>query len=295
MARILGIGNATLDIIHSLGRYPAEDTEMRCLDRTVRCGGNTANSLLVLGQLGHTCMLAGVLGEDSEGQFVQAALHAQGVSTAACRTIAGGRMPVSSVILSAASGSRTILHWRDLPEYTAEDFAALDLQGYDWLHFEGRNPGVLQVMLQRAAEQYPSIPRSLEVEKPRDGIEALFGLATVLLFSADYARQHGYRQPADLLHAVHGQHPGAALFCTRGTDGAVALDRRGRLLEQAASPPSRVVDTLGAGDTFNAAVIDGFLTGLEAGAILQQACRLAGRKCGQSGIMGLVAAQDSPA
>lgn len=293
MARVLGIGNATLDIVHRVACYPAEDAEVRCLGRTMRCGGNTANSLQVLAQLGHVCTLAGVLSEDSEGRFVRDALNTRGVDTSACRLVAGAGMPVSSVILSATNGSRTILHWRELPEYPAADFAALDLSGCDWLHFEGRNPGELQAMLQRAADEYPSIPRSLEVEKPRSGIEALFGLATMLLFSSNYASRCGYRQPADLLHAVHRRHPDVTLFCTHGASGAVALDRQGRVFEQPACPPPRVVDTLGAGDTFNAAVIDASLAGHEPRAALRLACRLAGRKCGQDGIAGLVVTDGS--
>jgi ketohexokinase len=55
------------------------------------------------------------------------------------------------------------------------------------------------------------------------------------------------------------------------------------------------VDTLGAGDTFNAAVIDGCLGGLDTGATLQRACLLAGRKCGQIGLSGLTAPDSPPA
>jgi ketohexokinase len=51
--------------------------------------------------------------------------------------------------------------------------------------------------------------------------------------------------------------------------------------------PDRVIDTLGAGDTFNAAIIHGCLGGLETGVLLEQACRLAGRKCAQTGFTGL--------
>jgi ketohexokinase len=47
------------------------------------------------------------------------------------------------------------------------------------------------------------------------------------------------------------------------------------------------VDTLGAGDTFTAGVISGYLAGLDADAILARACGLAGRKCGQYGFDGL--------
>jgi len=48
-----------------------------------------------------------------------------------------------------------------------------------------------------------------------------------------------------------------------------------------------VVDTLGAGDVFNAAVIDQLSKGASLQRILEAACRLAGRKCGQWGFGGL--------
>lgn len=288
MAHILGIGNVTLDIIHTVDAYPHENAEIRCSGRLSRRGGNTANLLVVLARFGHACSFAGVLTDDSDGRLVSADLISNGVDITPCRTCSSGNLPVSSVLLSTATGSRTIVHYRDLPEFSYEDFAVLDLQPFDWLHFEGRNMTVLQDMLRRSQEQFPAIPRSLEVEKPRDGIEGLFGLADVLLFSRDYARQRGYRQPERLLQAVHADHPAAVAYCTRGEDGALAIDRQGRVFRHPAVAPGRVIDTLGAGDTFNAAIINGSLAGLDTAAILEQACMLAGRKCTQDGFAGLV-------
>lgn len=288
MAHILGIGNATLDIIHSVDAYPHENAEIRCSDRVSRRGGNAANLLVVLAQFGHACSLAGVLADDSDARLVSSDLVGNGVDIAPCRTCSSGGTPVSSVLLSAATGSRTIVHYRDLPELSYQDFAALDLQPFDWLHFEGRNITVLQDMLRRAQEQFPATPRSLEVEKPRCGIEDLFGLADVLLFSRDYARQCSHRQPERLLQAIHAEHHTAAAYCTLGADGAVAIDRQGRVVRHPPVTPGRVIDTLGAGDTFNAAVINGSLAGLDTAAILEQASVLAGRKCAQAGLAGLV-------
>ena len=70
-------------------------------------------------------------------------------------------------------------------------------------------------------------------------------------------------------------------------EGAVSLDRNGRFTRQAAHIPRQVVDTLGAGDTFNAGVIDGYLAQRDAVTLLRKACKLAGEKCGLSGFDGL--------
>jgi ketohexokinase len=287
MARILGTGNATLDIVLTVDGYPQENDEIRCTGRSVRRGGNTANTLVVLSQLGHTCTWAGMLVDTVEGRFIRDDLENHGINTAASRFASSGSVPVSSILLNAVTGSRTIIHYRDLPEYSFTDFSSLELKAFDWLHFEGRNVKSLQAMLQWSRERYPSIPRSLEIEKPRPGIEDLFGLVQVLLFSQAYAVSRGYSDPADLLKSVQREFPDADLFCTWGVEGAVSLDREGRYTSQAAYIPRRVVDTLGAGDTFNAGVIDGYLAKRDVVTLLRQACMLAGEKCGRTGFDGL--------
>ncbi|MEA2093296.1 MAG: PfkB family carbohydrate kinase [Pseudomonadota bacterium] len=288
MAAILGIGNATLDIVHTVDGYPEENDEMRCISRSIQRGGNIANTLVVLSQFGHRCSWAGVLVDNSDGRLILDDLKLHGINTGTCRMQISGSVPVSSVLLNINTGSRTIVHYRDLPEYSSADFESIDLRSFDWLHFEGRNVDELQVMMQRAREHCPSIPRSLEVEKPHAGIENLFCLADVLLFSRDYGCHYAYGNPRDLLQTIHAQHPDADLFCTRGEQGAIALDKTGRIYSQTAVAPHQVVDTLGAGDTFNAAVINGCLAKLETASVLRQACVLAGRKCSQTGLDGLV-------
>ena len=287
MAAVLGIGNATLDIIHLVDRYPLENEELRCRSRVLRRGGNTANTLVVLDQLGISCSWAGVLADNADGHFIGRDLQDHGVDISPCRLHGGGSVPVSSVLVSAATGSRTITHYRDLPEYGYADFAGLDLQPFDWLHFEGRNVADTQRMLERVRASGCGVPCSVEIEKPRAGIEALFPFADVLLMSEAYSIARGFEEPRALLRSLQQDCPQADLFCTLGAAGAIALDRDGQIFRHPAVLPSRVVDTLGAGDTFNAGVISGYLAGLDTAAILSRACHLAGRKCGQNGFDAL--------
>jgi ketohexokinase len=287
MAAVLGIGNATLDIIHLVDSYPGENEEVRCRGRYTRRGGNVTNTLAVLSQLGVACCWAGMLVDNAEGRFVLDDLARYRIDTASCSFAAQGDMPVSSILVSRQTGSRTIIHFRDLPEYAFASFRTIDLRPMDWLHFEGRNIGETLRMLEHARKTCPATPCSVEIEKPRDGIEALFSRAAVLMFSSVYAREQGYRDPVDLLYSVRAAGSSADLFCTRGAAGAVALDRQGRLWRHPAVGPDVVVDTLGAGDTFNAGVISGCLDGLGIDAVLARACGLAGRKCGQYGLDGL--------
>ena len=109
----------------------------------------------------------------------------------------------------------------------------------------------------------------------------------MLLVSEAYSTARGVADPQALLRSLQEYCPQADLFCTRGAAGALALDRSGRIFRHPAVAQPRVVDTLGAGDTFNAGIISGYLAGLDIATTLASACRLAGRKCGQSGFDGL--------
>ena len=108
---------------------------------------------MVLSQLGHECHWAGTLADQPDGGLIRADLMHYGVNLDQVYTVAEGKVPTSYIIRSRDNGSRTIVHYRDLPEYPAAAFAAIDLNNFDWLHFEGRNVEQLVKMMQRAKEQ----------------------------------------------------------------------------------------------------------------------------------------------
>jgi ketohexokinase len=286
MAQILAVGIATLDIVNEVDTYPNEDAEVRALAHSVRRGGNATNTLVVLTQLGHCCSWAGVVVDEPDAAVVAQELRHYGIDTSHCRRLSEGKLSTSYITVSRETGSRTIVHYRDLPEYDADSFSRIPLQDFDWLHFEGRNVDQTVLMLQRARDLAPHIPVSVEVEKPREQVERLFPCADLLVFSQAFARQHEL-SPTELLQQVRRAAPQADLVCSLGGRGAIAISRAGVVLTVEACPPPRVVDTLGAGDTFNAGMIDALQRGAALREALHFASQLAGAKCGQTGLHGL--------
>jgi ketohexokinase len=293
MAHVLAVGIATLDIINHVDSYPEEDSEVRASAQTVSRGGNASNTLVVLSQLGEECSWAGTLADDAGSDIIRADLARQAVNLDAAQVVAGGCTPTSYVTLSAENGSRSIVHFRDLPEYSLAAFQQLDLNNFDWLHFEGRNIEQTRAMLDFARQQVPNVPRSLEIEKPREGIAALYEGADLLLYSRSFVQavseERGAAQdPVAFLQAQQRLAPAAEHICSWAEQGAWGISREGKLMHSVALDIPQVVDTLGAGDTFNAAIIHGKLAGCSLAECLQEACRLAGKKCAQQGLHGLL-------
>ncbi len=284
MARILGVGVATLDIINYVEHYPEPDQEVRANARRMSCGGNASNTLMVLSDLGHQVALAAVLARDHESDLICQALQDHHIDISPCVRMSG-RSPVSCVLVAADSASRTIVHYRDLPELPASALTGMDLDGFDWLHFEGRNIDQTREMMAHVRENCPATVISLELEKPRPGIETLLPYANLVLYSGTFVRSQSATPGEQWLKSRHQQDDHAIQVCSDAEQGAWACDRQGKLYYSPAWVPGRVVDTLGAGDVFNAAFINAMLKSRSLQNALEQACKMAGEKCARQEIV----------
>lgn len=282
------VGNATLDILHSVDHYPQEDEEIRATTQRLQRGGNAANTACVLAQHGHQVSFVGTLADDAHAQTIRADLTHYGVDLQYCQVITQGVSPLSCITLNQQTGSRTIVHYRDLPEYEATQFATIPLTGYDWFHFEGRNLAQTRLMLDHLHQVRVDQPISIEIEKRRPEIEQLFGHADVLLFSRAYALAHGCEDAAQLLARVRAQIDHAILVCSWGDQGAFANLAAAELLEASAESVTTIIDSVGAGDTFNAGLIHSLLSGRRLQSALAYANHLAAKKLRQYGFDNLV-------
>ncbi len=283
MARVLGVGNATIDIINSVDGYPLEDSEQRAISQRICRGGNTANTLVVLSQLDHDCSWAGVLADEPDARYICDDFDRYQVDWSSAHQATQGKVPTSYIVSNQRNGSRSIIHVRDLSEYSASHFSKLELNDYDWIHFEGRNVAEVKQMLQYIDTVHPDMAVSLEVEKQRDGIEQLFNYPDVLIFSRVFVEQSAYYEPMPFLADMRKLYQANYLVCCWGDQGAYAIDDKGESIHSPAHPVSPVVETLGAGDTFNAALINAFIQQEPLDAALYQACQLAAYKCGVEG------------
>lgn len=294
--QILCVGLVVLDIINVVDKYPEEDTDRRCLSQRWQRGGNASNSCTVLSLLGARCAFMGSLAPGHVADFLVADFRRRGVDVSQVAWQSQGDTPCSCCIVNNSNGSRTIiLYDTNLPDVSAKDFEKVDLTRFKWIHIEGRNASEQVKMLQRIEEYNAKQPLlqkvrvSVEIEKPRKELFQLFSYGEVVFVSKDVAKHLGFKSAVEALKGLYSRvKKGATLVCAWAEEGADALGPDGQLLHSDAFPPPRVVDTLGAGDTFNASVIFSLSKGNSMQEALRFGCQVAGRKCGLQGFDGIV-------
>lgn len=297
--RILCVGLIALDIVNTCERYPDEDEDIRAISQKWQTGGNACTNAAVLTQLGMECEFLGSLSRGLEAEFVSEHLLQRGVRYDNCVQHSDCGTPTSFVTLSLTTGSRTVVHSRNnLPELTVSAFEKVNVSDFDWIHFEGRrNEAEIVKMIDVVEEFNTDLPPkdrivvSVELEKPRKSLMQLLNKADVVFTSKDFAKFLGFSSPYETVRSLRSKtKPGATIICAWGTKGADGAGPDGEVKHSNAYPPEKVVDTLGAGDTFIAGAIYSLIEGSSLEDTLNFACRLAGFKCGMNGNDGLVEA-----
>ncbi|KAI8063678.1 Ribokinase-like protein [Gilbertella persicaria] len=312
--KVLLVGQIYQDTILKVDAYPQEDSKSQSVQQ-MRCGGNCVNTAEVLVQFSRTCpYVMSAVGPKETTAMLLTQLESKGIKTSTCYH---RKQPTPScyIISTQQTGSRTIISCNTIQGITKDEFArrlemnkisktmSLDFDPrqptFHWAHFEGRNVSdtLLQIdWIETKAKREgwrDKITISVEIEHPdRPLIDDLVDKGDVVFFSKLYAEKRGYTNSEDFIrYAQMRCKPGAILFCTWGAQGATCSSKIGDILH-APAVPCQVVDCIGAGDTFIAAVIHGLGRGYSLWSTLTFACELASRKVSQFGFNQLLMDED---
>lgn len=261
-----------------------------------RFGGAPANFACHAAALGAAAAVVSCVGEDELGEQAVAALAARGIDP---RYIARtGRRPTGSVQVALDAAGK--------PTFTIGADAAWDL--VEWSDELGalaartdavcfgtlgqRHPTARGTIQRFVAAVPPGALRIFDINlRPPyidpEIVRASLALATVLKLNDEelevLAPMLGLREPETIarLREIAHAHALGVVALTCGERGAVLV--RGDEVSQWCPPAARVRDSIGAGDSFTAAMAMGLLRGHDLEAINRHACQVASYVCSQPG------------
>lgn len=249
-AHVLTIGEALVDIVHT-----ADGTEMEYP------GGSPMNVAVALGRLGHRSDLLTQIGNDDRGERIARHVADSGVALTPGSIETGDRTSTAFAAIDANGAAQYTfdLRWDPVPTGLPERPDAVHTSSIASV----LSPGCATVeeVLNRYREQSlisydPNLrPDMIEdLDAARTRIERLIALAHVVKASdEDLSVLYPDRPIEQSLQALLDAGPDLAVI-TLGGDGCVGAVRAGSLAVTA--PEVRTVDTVGAGDTFSAGLLD---------------------------------------
>jgi fructokinase len=234
-------------------------------DGSVRPGGSPFNLAIGLARLGSRVALATRISGDARGGLLRAALEREGVDTRFCRP-SSSATPTAHVSLSASGA----------PSYRFEGLDDLDLRfaapldAVSCLHtgsyalVSRRSSAALLASFAAAPRDVllsvdPNVRPAMEpsVELWRAAVAGFAARANLLKVSEEDVRMlAGADADVDAIAAGWLSDRCALVALTRGEGGATLFSRRHGRVDAAACPVD-VVDSVGAGDAFQAALLGG--------------------------------------
>lgn len=250
--RVLVVGEALVDVV------PDPDGRPRDLP-----GGSPANVAITLGRLGRDVRLVTLLGDDQRGAMVQQWLEASNVRVLAQPT-GSGRTSSAAVTLDESGAASYVfdLDW-ELHEVPHEECDVLHVGSIATVLAPGADAVLDTVRRHRGTALVSLDPNARPAITPDPAgpaarVEELVALSHVVKVSdEDLLWLHPDHDPVQTATRWAAAGPGLVVV-TRGGDGAVAVRRGGSVLEVAGVPVA-VADTVGAGDTFSAVLLDALL------------------------------------
>ncbi|MCC2334658.1 PfkB family carbohydrate kinase [Cellulomonas wangsupingiae] len=298
--RLVCCGLTTLDVTQVLDRLPAPDEKVVADGLDVTFGGPAANAAAVAAGLGVPTTLVTALGTGALADVARAGLAAAGVDVVDLAPDAAGVLPVSTVLVTRATGERAVVsvNGTGAPHLARPDVALL--RGAGALLVDGHHPAAGLALA--AAARAAGVPVLLDGGSWKPSTAELLAAVDLAVLSADFAVPGWPQEPAPgaedpvdgLLDAVAAFGPG---FVARSAGPGPVRVRRAAgeggpartSLRPAAVPAGGVVDTLGAGDVLHGAMAAALARGADPLDALAEGMRCATESVQHAGARGWLA------
>lgn len=244
----LFVGLVTLDLVYLATSAPSNNQKIVASDYTVASGGPATNAAVTFSHLGNQATLLGVVGTNSITQLIQADLNSYGVAIADLDPTQSQPPPVSSIIVTQATGERAVVSINAVKTQVPKDSIPADiLQGVDIVLIDGHQIVVGQVIAKLASAN--NIPVVIDGGSWKPGFETVLPFVDYAICSANF-----YPPSCDSASEVFAYLTAMGIPDIAITHGGKAIQclyhGKTSVLEV---PQIKAVDTLGAGDVFHGA------------------------------------------
>ena len=251
----LVLGALNIDRVYSVEELVRPKETIAAVKYESFCGGKGFNQAVALARAGSEVFIAGMIGYD--GEIFLDALNADGIKTDYVKKselpnghalIQVDRDGQNCIIIVAGSNAEISENYID---EVLDDFSRGDL-----------------IVLQN---EVPCIRYAIE-EAGRRGLFIVFNPSPIddSVKSYDYSKVNmlivnelegaalsGFERETDILESLKKRYPDLSVLFTKGENGSVFLDERGKIFKFDAVP-CKAVDTTAAGDTFTGYFLDEF-------------------------------------
>lgn len=268
---LLAVGDPNVDLLFTVDRAPLADQKVLGRRLPSFAGGTVANVACAASLLGRPTLAYGRLAGDADGDFLRREYERFGVATSHLRVVQGAMSP-TALILIDASGEKALVY-SPMPGRTldADSLPAALAQSRLLYAMPYDLPEFVDIhQLARAA----GVPLAIDIEAAmvpdREHLHRLLSLCDLAFMNdATYRAILGEAPQLERMTELLA-HGARMLVVSCGARGAM-LAAHGQSLVQPAFPAT-VVDSTGAGDSFNGAFLAALLEEQQPAQALRFAC-----------------------
>ncbi len=279
---VLCIGDPCADLMIEVDGWPPLGGKCTGRPLGTQAGGTASNVACAVARLGGRAAALGPVGDDANGALLRASFDDFGVD---CRyvTNVAGQASSSVAVMLAPGGERTIVYMpmRAPPLDAAALRAAIEAARAVYVMPYDLDELVRIAGIARGTGALVAIDLERAVASNSVEMHRRIAQADIVFFNEDgFVAATGQQPNAGTLAALLDEGP-RVVVVTLGASGAMAADKTGFAMQPSFACP--VVDTTGAGDSFNAAWLVAFLEGEPIDRALRFACAAASFAVGSVG------------
>lgn len=258
---IIGLGEIVVDWVAQIPHFPKPDEKIDSIHQENFGGGVTANYLVATSRLGVKSGFIGAVGQDDYGEFLIEDLKREGVDTKCTFQKGDLKTPVNFIMVASDNGEKVIIQ----SPYMQYSLSVNDLDdeyiaSSKLLHTTAIHHELTEAAIKIAKENNVKISLDLESQIAIRGWDKLKGIiqsVDILLPNKEGAKSITNTNTAQNAAKMLVRKGVKCVVITLGTEGALLTTEK----EQKIIPSfkvEKVVDTTGAGDTFNGAFSIGY-------------------------------------